>query len=55
METIEEKTSTGKGLPQNGLDLKVYHLVGFIESQLNQDEELHRQTQNIFHMVDCVI
>ena len=35
METIEEKTSTGKGPPQNGLELKVYCLVGFLQSQLN--------------------
>ena len=55
METIEEKTSTGKGLPQNGLDLKVYRLVGFLQSQLNREEELHRQAQNIFQTVDYVI
>ena len=48
METIEEKTGTGKGLPQNGLDLKVYQVVGFLQSQLNQEEEIHRQAQNIF-------
>ena len=35
METIEEKTGTGKGLPQNGFDLKVYQVVGFIQSRLN--------------------
>ena len=55
METIEENTGTGKGLPQNGLDLKVYQVVGFLQSQLNQEEELQRQAQNIFQMVDCAI
>ena len=35
METIEEKPGTGKGPPQNGLGLKVYLLVGFLQSQLN--------------------
>ena len=37
MEMIEEKTGTGKGPPQNGLELKVYRLVGFLQSQLNQE------------------
>ena len=55
MEMIEEKTGTGKGPPQNRLELKVYCLVGFLQSQLNQEEELHHQAQNIFQMVDCVI
>ena len=55
MEMIEENTRTGKGPPQNGLELKVYHLVGFIQSQLNQVEELHCQAQNIFQIVGCVI
>ena len=43
MEMIEEKTSIGKGLPQNGLELKVYQVVLFLQLQLNQEEELHRQ------------
>ena len=38
METTEEKTGIGKGPPQNGLELKVYRIVGFIQSQLNQEE-----------------
>ena len=33
--SIEKNTHTGKGPPQDGLELKVYHLVGFIQSQLN--------------------
>ena len=48
MEMIEEKTGIGKGIPQNGLDLKVYHPIGFLQLHLNQEEELHCQAQNIF-------
>ena len=55
METIKENTGTSKGLSQNGLNLKVYLLVGFHQSQLNQEEELHCQAQNIFQMVDYLI
>ena len=55
MVMIEEKTRIGKGTPQNGLELKVSRLVGFIQLQLNQEEELLRQAKNIFQMVDCVI
>ena len=55
METIEEMTGTGKGLPQSGFDLKVYQVKGFLQSGLNQEEELHRQAQNIFQTIDCVI
>ena len=39
---IEENTGTGKGLPQSEFDLKVYQVVGFLQSRLNQEEELHR-------------
>ena len=54
METIEEMTSIGKGLPQSGFDLKVYQVEGFLQLRLNQEEELHCQAQNIFQTVDCV-
>ena len=55
MMMIEEKTRTGKGPPQNGLELKVSRLVEFLQSQLNQVEIFHRQAQSIFQVVDCVI
>ena len=55
MEMIEEEIGTGKCLPQIGFDLKVYQVVGFLQSWLNQEEELHRQAQNIFQTVDFVI
>ena len=56
MEMIEEKTHIGKGPPpQNGLELKVYRLVGFLQSQLNQMEVFHCQAQSIFKVVYYVI
>ena len=55
MVSIEENNHTGKGPPQNGLELKVSCLVGFLQSQLNQVEVFHRQAQIIFQVVDCVI
>ena len=54
MEMIKENNSVGKGLPQSGFDLKVYQVEGFLQLRLNQEEEIHRQAQNIFQMVDCV-
>ena len=45
---IEEKTRTGKDPPQNELDLKVFHLVGLLQSKLSQVEGFHHQAQSIF-------
>ena len=55
MVLIEENTRTGKGPPQDGLELKVSRLVGFLQSKLNQVEVFHRQAQSIFQVVDYVI
>ena len=54
MVMIEEKTRIGKGTPQNGLELKVSRLVGFIQSKLNQVEVFHHQDQSIFQVVEYV-
>ena len=48
METIKEKTHIGKGPPQHWLELKVYHIMVFLQSQLNQVEDFRRQAQSIF-------
>ena len=55
MVLIKKKTCIGKGPPKNGLELKVSHLVGFIQLQINQVEVFHHQAQSIFQVVDCVI
>ena len=52
---IEEKTRIGKDPPQNGLELKMYRLVGFIQLKLNQVEVFHCQAQSIFQVVDYAI
>ena len=52
---IEENTRTGKDPPQNGLELKVSRLVGFLQSKSNQVEVFHCQAQSIFQEVECVI
>ena len=52
---IEEKTRTGKSPPQNELELKVFRLVVFLQSKLNQVEGFCRQAQSIFQEVDCAI
>ena len=52
---IEEKTRTGKAPTENELQLKVYRLVIFFQSKSNQVEELRRQAQSIFQVVECAI
>ena len=52
---IEEKTRTGKTPTENELELKVSRIVIFLQSKSNQVEELRRQAQIIFQVVDCVI
>ena len=52
---IEENTCTSKDPPQNELDVKVFHLMGFLQSKLNHVEGFHHQAQSIFQEVDCAI
>ena len=52
---IEENTCTGKAPPQNELELKVFRLMVFIQSKLNQVKGFRRQDQSIFQEVDYAI
>ena len=52
---IEEMARIGKAPTENELELKVSHLVIFIQSKSNQVEELRHQAQSIFQAVDYVI
>ena len=52
---IEEKTCIGKALPQNDLELKLFHLVVVLQSKLNRVEGFFYQAQSIFQEVDYAI